>query len=280
MSTLILAKQPELHNLAELALVDKAPGNPGVGVTYWGNQYSWKQPVFPQGWFTGVKAPRHQSLANWPWLPGSTGVQVVGDELGISLQSWSLKKDLAARGRLGTIVLGANFKKIYPFRSPYGYLETSFDLKVPSVFTRKDGVAQVVAYYNFTDNKNKRAIWYGLSVFDNRGPSPDVVSWDAGTKTAIVSSSAGVLSELQCVISHELMRRKFNYYLAFHHSISGWQMRNAISLLNKKYPGKYSENLEDYSVAHANLNPEIYVPEGSYAHIGLGVRNWEVAYAD
>ncbi len=277
----VLARQPTHVNVADVALVDAPPTNPGIGLTYWGNQYVWKPTANPfQGWFTGVRGKRNQQLSNWPWMPGSTGVQIVGDELGIMLQSWSLKKDLPARRRLGTIVLGANFPRVYPFRGPKGSVQMSFAMKVPSSYVTRAGVSQVVAYLNFTDHKNKRGFWYGLTVFDSRGPRGDHVMWDIGTKTPIVSVSAGVPSALQWGTTTKLASKKFFDYRAFFSTVNADSLLAAVGQLNRKYPGYYSTDCRDYSLRHANLNPEIYVPEGSYAHIGLSVCNWEVSCAD
>ena len=277
----VLARQPAFVNIEDFALVDAAPTNPGVALTYWGNQYVWKPTRNPfQGWFTGVHGNRNQQLSNWPWMPGSTGVQLVRDEIGIMLQSWSLKKDLPYRRRLGTIVLGANFPRVYPFRSPNGTVQVSFELKVPSAYVTRKGVSQVVAYLNFTDHKNKRGLWYGLTVFDTRGPRGDMVMWDNGTNTPIVSVSAGVPSALQYGTTRSLESTPYSDYRLFRSTVRAENLLAAVEQLNRKFNGFYSTDCRDYSLRHANMNPELYVPEGSYAHLGMGLRNWEVSYAN
>lgn len=281
MGVSILVRQPTHVNIADVALVNSPPSRPGLGVTYWGNNYSWKPTGNPlQGWFTGVKGNRTQQLSNWPWMPGSTGVQLVGEDLGIMLQSWSLKKDLPARHRLGTIVLGANFKSVFPFRKSTGVVQASFDLKVPSSFVLFGGVSQVVAYLRFTDTKNKRGLWYGLCVFDSRGPRGDAVKWDVGTNSPIVGTSAGVPSSLQSGSTNKLASRKFNDYRTFYSTVNVENLRMAIQMLNSKYSDSYSTDPSDYSLGHANINPELYVPKRAYAHLGMSIRNWQVCYAD
>ena len=275
----VIVKQP---TGALIAYHNVSPPKDTSGLIYWGSKHTWKRSRNRwHGYMTGLKPPRDNQLANYPALPWSTGVHSAGNEIGIILQSWSLRRDLVKR-RLGTIVLQCNPEaKIYPFAEGRTKAIYSFDLKVPSSFTSGGGVSQVVAYFAVADTRNKRSFWLGLNCFDSRGTqnSADTVLWDRGTNLPIVKFYAGTASLLGGGASGPHKSRTFFAYQSYRWSITRSVIENAVLLLRRFNPNVvYSGDPLDYYINSINLNPEIYVPEGftSYAHIGLAVRNWQL----
>lgn len=229
---------------------------------------------------TGLKPPRKNQLATYPWLACSTGVHGAGDEIGIILQSWSLRRDLVKR-RLGTIVLQHNpTAKIYPFADGRTAAVYSFDLKVPSSFTLGKAVSQVVAYFSLVDSRNNRSFWLGMNCFDSRSTQQkDAVLWDLGTKQPIVQCYAGVPSQLGGDTAGIHRSRTYTGYQPYRWSVTRAHIENAVQMLRAHHPTiAYSSDPLDYYINSINLNPEIFVPDGlfSYAHIGLAVRNWQL----
>ena len=284
---MIVITQPPAAPISAVAHHNVSTPRDVSGLIYWGSQHTWKPSRNRlHGYMTGLKPPRDNQLANYPWLPCSTGVHgamgSAGNELGIVLQSWSLRRDLAKR-RLGTIVLQCNpTAKLYPLAEGRTQAIYSFDLKVPSSLTTGGAVTQVVAYFAFADSRNKQSFWLGLNCFDSRGTekSTDTVLWDrGGTNQPIVKSYAGAPSALGGYTAGPHNSRRFSGYQSYRWSVGRSNIEAAVQLLRTHNPGVvYSDDPADYYINSINLNPEIYVPDRlfSYAHIGLAVRNWRL----
>ena len=279
----LLIIQPPASRISVISYHNTSPPKDVSGLIYWGRQHTWKPSRNRwHGYMTGLKPSRDSQLANYPWLPCSTGVHGTDSEIGIVLQSWSLRRDLPPRRGLGTIVLQNDpSAKIYPLTGGRTKATYSFDLKVPSSFTLFGGVSQVVAYFNFVDSKHKRGFWLGMNCFDSRGAQQgeDTVLWDKGTNLPIVRCYAGMPSALGGDTAGPHKSRTFDSYQSYRWSVTRSVIERAAQMLRAYNPdGGYSDDPLDYYINSINLNPEIYVPDGllSYAHIGMAVRNWQL----
>ena len=283
----ILASQPtNVSNVNDISFVNGNSSTGTAGVTIWGTKYNLVNTTNPfMRFFTGLnpKSPKSQyQVATVPLWPCTSGIQAVGDEIGINIQSSSIKKNFVGRGNLGTIVLGAKIpNKIKAFPTEQTKFKYSFDIKIPSTRTYGNVAAQVAAYIYFVDTKNKRGFWYGTSIFDNRGTDyKDRVMWDIGTKTPIVTAFPGIHTALLHPESNAVFFSKpYSDYKHYDLVIGVDQIKAAINLLSIYDPAvPYSENVADYTVTSTNLNPEIHVPDGffNYSQIGLSVRNWKL----
>lgn len=264
---MLVFKQPDhISNVLDYARVS-AVGPKGIPhVTLWGDKY----PLVPtndlvKNYLVGFKAKSQVSTRTW-W-PGSTGIQVAGDTIGINIEAWSNWANLQER-RLGTIVIGCNFTEIPVKNKVFTY---SFGMAVPSLKTFNKGVGQVVAYYSFTDKKNKKSFWLGTNLVDSREKHRylDSVSLDAGTNSYMVNTA-----------SSQFVSSNFSDFRHYEVRVSNERLLVAINKLNAKGQ-TFSLNVEDYVLRHINLNPEIHVPSWtSYAQIGIKVKNWQLEYTE
>ncbi len=274
--TILIGQYPGSIN--ELAFVNQNPPKGKIGLVLWGDKYQLKSPRNPfLRLGTGSTNP---SLVTWPWWFTSTGVQSGNDELGISIHSPSIKKNLSGTGNLGTVVLGANNA---PIKSVFkgGKLRYSFDLKVPVARVYGGATAQIVAYFSFTDAKSKLSFWYGMNVFDLRGTNyQDTVSWDEGSSKPIVTAFAGNQSKLiEQVSSSGFYSTPYTDFRHYEFVVGRTQMSAAITaLMNKNPNAEFSQDVDDYILGGINMNPEISMPDKffSYSRISLLVRNWKV----
>lgn len=278
----VIITQPPAQPISAVAYRNATSPKDTSTLVYWGTQHTWAPSRNRwHGLMTGLKPSRDNQLATYPWLPCSTGVHSAGDEIGIILQSWSLRRDLIKR-RLGTIVLQHNpTAKIHPFADGRTKAIYSFDLKVPSSVATGGAVTQVVAYFSLVDAKNKKSFWLGLNCFDSRGTQQgvDTVLWDQGTNQPIVKCYAGMASRLGGGAAGPHRSRTYTGYQSYRWSVTRFVVERAVQMLRSYSPNApFSDDPLDYYIASINLNPEIYVPNSifSYAHIGLAVRNWRL----
>jgi hypothetical protein len=278
----VIITQPPAQPISAVSYRNNTSPKDKSTLVYWGTQHTWVPSRNRwHGLMTGLKPPRDNQLATYPWLPCSTGVHGAGNEIGIILQSWSLRRDLPPRRGLGTIVLQHNpTAKIYLLADGRTAAVYSFDMKVPSSFTTGGGVSQVVAYFSLVDSRNKRSFWLGLNCFDSRGTQgADAVLWDIGTKQPIVRCFAGTASRLGGDTAGPHKSRTFSNYQSYRWSVTRSGIESAAQMLRAYNPNvPFSDDAGEYYIGSINLNPEIYVPTGllSYAHIGLAVRNWQL----
>ena len=259
----VIITQPAASPISAVSYRNATSPKDASTLVYWGTQHTWVPSRNRwHGLMTGLK-------------PGA------GNEIGIILQSWSLRRDLPPRRGLGTIVLQHNpTAKIYPLADGHTQAVYSFDLKVPSSFTLAGGVSQVAAYFSLVDSRNKRSFWLGLNCFDSRGTQgADAVLWDIGTKQPIVRCFAGMPSQLGGDTAGTHRSRTYTAYQPYRWSVTRSVIERAAQMLRAYNPNvAYSDDAGKYYIGSINLNPEIYVPTGllSYAHIGLAVRNWQL----
>lgn len=264
---MLVCKQPEhISNVTDFTLVNKGTPKGTFGVILWGDQYSLKTTNdLCKNYLLGFKAKSQVSTRTW-W-PGSTGIQVAGDTIGINIEAWSNWANLQKR-RLGTIVMSANFPAIPVKDKVFTY---SFDMAVPSLKTFNKGMGQVVAYYHFTDKKNKKSFWLGTNLVDSRDSHRylDSVSEDKGTQSYMVNTA-----------SPQFVSSNFSDFRHYEIQVTNARILAAVAKLNAKGQN-FSPNIEDYILYHINLNPEIHVPSWtSYAQVGIKVKNWKLEYME
>jgi hypothetical protein len=283
--TVILEQSHSVQSVWDASLVNVNPPKGKVAMTIWGDKYQLKNTIGPfMGWTTGLKVPSKQyQISTWPWFPGATGMQAYQNEIGISIHSWSIKKNLHDNN-LGTIVLaGDPPAKIKPFTNS-SKITIEFDFKVPTSRAYGGGVTQIVSYISLHDTTIKSSFWYGISLFDNRGShNQDQAQWDIGTSMPMVIGYGGSQTKLLDDSSvSSFHSNRFSNYQPVKLVIGEKQLQHAIGMLNAYSPQKqFSTNPHDYILGGSVLNPEIYVPSGllTYAHIGLAVRNWKTSLA-
>ncbi len=291
-----LFAQPQVSDIRTVTYNHRSAPAGTLGIILWGGQ----EKLGPSGYlnqltpYTGltVQAPLnlHQMVVNPGW-PGGTGVQTMGGRIGINIHSQSIAQNMAARGGLGTVVLGYNFKaadRIKPFTRLQNKLRYFFEMKVPRSYVLGQGVTQVVAYFNFVDVVHNQAIWYGFNAFDSRGLAhlstvgPESVMWDLGTNLPIVHSTFGYSHNFGTTDfgSQSFLWWTFGGFRPFSMTVSGSQLANAIRSIKLRYPAlanRLSDNPADYELRHFNFNPEIYTPNAAhFAHIGVTERNLRI----
>jgi hypothetical protein len=291
-SAQVLLKQPtDVTDARSISYVNSNPPRGVVGVTLWGAHYR-LQPTEDQtlGSDTGFSppAPRgNYQLSVDPTSPGATAIQAYGGEIGINIHSASIAANLAGRFDLGTIVLGANLATpARPFASGRK-AKYSFAASIPRSRQSNRGVSQVVAYYNLRDRGHKQGFWLGMVVFDSRGWSSqrsegfERVMWDRGTNQPIVQVTA---AQANILLDRGYPTAGFGWQpfpdrRAYAFVIGRPQVRAAVSMLKSRYPElapRLSDDPADYEISHINLNPEVHVPQGSFAQIGMSVVDWQL----
>lgn len=184
--------------------------------------------------------------------------------LSIVIDSASIPGNIAAKNRLGTIVLGwspAAWVRADQFRM-------SYDLRVTRADHSPGAVAQVVAYLNLHDNVNRTSLWLGQIAHDSRCGRTGDAGWDAGTNTPRYSV---VAPNVACTLFG---------WRSFSFTVGQAQIAAAAAALRSRYPAlKLSGDIRDYALTHANVNPEIAVPVGERARIDLDIAKWRVAKA-
>ncbi|MCW5737135.1 MAG: hypothetical protein KIS73_23620 [Enhydrobacter sp.] len=288
----VLVRQPaDVADARSISYVNKNPPRGSPGVTLWGSHYQ-LQPTEDQtlGSDTGFSPPIPRDMYQLsvdPDSAGATAVQAYGGEIGINIHSASIAANLPERFNLGTIVLGANLvKPARPFvegrKAKY-----SFTAKIPRSRQTNRGVSQVVAYYNLRDLRRKQGFWFGMVVFDSRGWSYqrsdglERAMWDKGTNQPIVHATAGHSNTLldRGHPTTAFGGQPFPDSRSYAFVIGAPQVRAAVALLKSRYPElatKYSDDPAEYAIGHINLNPEVYVPAGSFAQIGMSVVDWQL----
>lgn len=195
-----------------------------------------------------------------PSLP--TNATSSNGELAIVIDSASIPGNIAARNGLGSLVMGYSLPT---FRAATWYRQT-YQLRVTRAGHGPASVAQVVAYFNVLDRVNHTSLWLGQIAFDTRCSKGGDIGWDAGTNAPMRNILAAGFS---CQPSGDWRSMSFD--------IGPTQITAAAAALRAKYPMlKLSSNPGDYSLTHANINPEIAVPAAAAARIDVGVRAWRV----
>lgn len=270
-----------ISNPTKLGYSNKSPPKNTTGVILWCKDKSWTLGGFNLKNFTGVNALVDNQMVVDPNVYGSTGFQVFGDEIGININSQTTVTTLR---NLGTVVLAQNISPVVDCFAQGKKIRYSFDLKVPySKFTQK-GVTQVCAYLYFKDRVNNQGFWYGMCTFDSRGlwhrykTGFKPVMWDSqGTNVPIANVTAGYDWSVRPFSTAFYTGRAFSKYRSYNFTVGPKEFRNVLSRIRKKYSTmKLSDNLNDYDWTSANLNPEVFAPPGSTAHIGMAIKNWKV----
>lgn len=291
-SAQVLLRQPtEVTDARSISYVNKNPPRGSAGVTLWGSHYQ-LQPTEDHTLAsdTGFSPPAPQGnyqLSVDPDSPGATAIQAYGGEIGINIHSASIAANLPDRFNLGTIVLGANLATLArPFASGKK-AKYSFAAKIPRSRQANRGVSQVVAYYNLRDRVHKQGFWFGMVVFDSRGwfyqrsEGFERAMWDKGTNQPIVHATAGHSITLldRGSPTTAFGWRSFSDRRLFAFVIGAPQVRAAVAMMKSRYPElamKFSDDAADYEIGHINLNPEVHVPPGSFAQIGMSVVDWQL----
>ena len=253
------------------------------GIVLWNPGSHWAPTADYLKPFTGITGDVSEQVSVDPSRRGTTAVQVVGSEIGIYIDSTSLAAGMPTVNNLGTVVLAHNML-------PNGGLglgrsfRYSFDLKVPFADVRNGGVAQVVAYFCFTDRVHRQSFWYGMNLFDSRGlwyrfrNGFKSVMWDGGTNLPIAHVSAG-FDWVRPGSTAFFTGRPFGDYRSYTFVAGPAQINAAVTRIIAKYPAmasRLSTNSADYDLGNVNLNPEVAALPGAYAGIGMAVRNWKV----
>jgi hypothetical protein len=270
---MIIFEQPRISNVLDYAKVDANNVRGKMGITLWGDQYPLKPTNdFFKNYLLGFKAKSQVSTKSSFW-PGSTGIQVDDDTVGINIEAWSDWKNIQKNLRKGTIVMGYNFVPVPVKDKAFVY---SLDMAVPSMKTFNKGVAHVVAWYSFADKKNKKSFWMGLNLADSRESYRfmEHTSLDEGTNSYMVSSSIDKSTYDYGTFNSS----NFSDFRHYEFNVSNGRILRAVSKLNQKGLN-FSEDINDYVLGHINLNPEIRVWSWKdYAQIGIKVKNWKLAY--
>jgi len=192
-----------------------------------------------------------------------TAVTSSAGVLDIVIDSASIPGNVAARNGLGTIVLGYSLPAL---RSADWYRQ-SYQLRVPRADHGPASVAQVVAYFNLHDRTSRTNLWLGQVAFDSRCGSGGHVGWDAGTKTHVVN-----------VVAPNFSCTTFGGWRAMTFDVGPAQITAAATALRARFPAlKLSTNPADYSLTHANINPELAVKPGEAARIDVGITRWQLS---
>lgn len=181
-----------------------------------------------------------------------TAVTTGHGEVNITIDSASIPGNVAARGGLGTIVLGYSFPT--PVRA--AQYRMRFDLRVTQAF----GIAQVVAYFNLRDRVSGKHLWLGQVAFDTRCNYSGGNYIEAGTGTPIRTSAAPYSS---CFL--------FSGWRSFSFIVGPAQIAAAVAGL------PMSQQASDYELTHTNINPETASGSGNAARIDLGIRGWQIS---
>ncbi len=294
---MILLEQPRnIQNVTELAYNlgegEKPPIPEGkIGVVLWGDPaqrhyYLTSTDSTSIGKRTGFQTsqPNHQ-LATMPKWPCSTAIQAYGDTVGINIETFSNKKNLASRNNLGTIVLAGNFPKVSPALIQKR-IKFSFDMAVPTAVMFGGATTQVSTHLSFRDAFSKQSFWFGVTVYDKmRAAGNTLVFYDKNTSSGGLNvnmgSTAGVVDFSLPTASYSAS--PYSDWRSYQYVIGATQIAAAARVMNTRRPTGssqiiFSEDPEHYTCSHANINPEICVPPGifSYAQIGCKVRNWRV----
>jgi len=173
--------------------------------------------------------------------------------LNIVIDNPSIRGNVAARGGLGTIVLG------YTFKVPVtgNQFSTSYSLQVPRAM---NGIAQVVTYFNLHDKANNSNLWIGQIIFDTRCNKTGDASWDGNTKTPIYN-----------VLAPNFTCSTFNDWRQVTFRVGASEIQAAAAAV--KSLAKLSPNIGDYVLMHSNINPEAV---GATTRIDVGITNWQV----
>ena len=217
--------------------------------------------------------------------PGSTAVQMRGDELGIWIDS-----DLPRPAAGALIPVCPAFWWCDLTRAPRPFAEAGhelafrFDLKIPSATRAGGAEVYLCAYFLFRDARSGRSLWYGASVFDLRGPQPELLhvdNWEAGTGLPIVVAAlrGGTRWLHPADGSAEAQAAPFSDYRRFEFRVGAEELLHGLAALHRRFPetASLSTDPADYQLVHINLNPEIYAPPGSRGQIGLAVKGLRVA---
>lgn len=265
--------------------VDQNPPRGQLGVTLWGNNYQLKfadrskcrEKKTGLVVLQGVQGFEVSVNPHWPC---ATAVQVTNDGIGIIIHSPSIRKNLPSRGNLGSVVLGFQPLKQLSVWKNGGKLRYSMDLSVPSATGFNGGVAQIVAYLALRDSKSKQSVWFGVDLFDLRGPDMPTTEWDSGTNTMILKTSAGQASPLidGTFAGSTFCKTPFPDTRNFQFVIGADQIRSISGVIaGTKGDTSFSSDPNDWLLESVNLNPEIVAPSIlSYAQIGLTIRNWKI----
>lgn len=192
-----------------------------------------------------------------------TAATSAGGALHIVIDSASIPGNVLARNGLGTIVLGYSL----PAFRPAAWYRQSYQLRVPRADHGPVSVAQVVAYFNLHDRVNRTNLWLGQIAFDTRCGKGGDVGWDSLTNSPMFNV---VASNFSCTT--------FSGWRAMTFDVGPAQITAAATALRARYPAlKLSADPADYSLSHANINPELAVKPGEAARIDVGIRKWRIS---
>jgi len=192
-----------------------------------------------------------------------TDATSAGGVLAIVIDSASIPGNVAAKNGLGTIAMGW---------SPVAWIQATwfkqaYRLRVPRADAYSGGVAQVVTYFNFRDRVNSASLWMGQVIYDTRCDKGGDIGWDQGTNTPMFNVVAAGFS---CTPYGAWRDVSFN--------VGPEQLKAAASALRARFPTlRLSSNPADYSLTHANINPETATKLGGPARIDVGVSGWKLS---
>jgi hypothetical protein len=218
--------------------------------------------------FSNANPPRG-TIGATLWGPVETlpappsGVTSAGGVVDIVIDSASIPGNVAARSGLGTIVLGYSL----PALRQATWYKQSYQLRVPRADHSPLGVAQVVAYFNLHDRTSRTNLWLGQIAYDTRCIAAGGAKWDPGTDTPLYNVRA---QGIACAPFGEWRQMTF--------AVGPAQIVAAVTAIQQRFPAsRLSDNPADYSLTHANINPETATRPGESARIDVGIRDWKLS---
>lgn len=164
-------------------------------------------------------------------------------------------------------------------------LSFALDMKVPTAERSGQAQVYVCAHFLFRDATSGQSFWFGASLFDLRPSSqfPDTVhidNWAGGTKLPILFTALTDHSDWlhPSPDSARFTDHAFDDFRSFEVRVGAAELRRAIRAMKSRWSdlSGVSEEPQDYSLVHLNVNPEVYAPAGSRGQLGLTLRNIRV----
>ena len=242
------------------------------------------------GDFTGFYVPspisQYQRGADNAWF-GSTTVQLQGYSAGFQIHSWSgtgppqpSQPDLRSAYYTWQYTIADDNR-------PWGYGSTSSfcygaNLQVPTGYYESGACGYLSLFMHLTDTSTGHHVWICVSAYDSRGMSGVVegIMWDVGTATAMVLTyfdsnrqyldlEAGSQSFTGTKWPDLPDLPDWRYYAC---RINTSHVAKWVADLNDEYgAGTFSTDPADYRLNALSIGPEIYIPNGTNAHMGCSV---------
>lgn len=208
-------------------------------------------------------------------VTGFTGVQQIGGEFGIGIDSRTVKALAQANGTSGlyTIVLQRDLS-LRPW--PFAGLRTALRLRIPFAGGQGGGSSQIVSYYLVRDTTTNKQFWLGVLVFDVR-------SWMFSNAINVFVDNCSDCTQLPAVT---IPLRANSPYVrlassssagtssvhaesrTYDFTIDNANMNAIIDKLNAQ-GGGFSTNPSHYTVTAFVLNPEAFATGTQNGWIGF-----------